>query len=386
MKTTKLISTLLSLGLLSTAGTASAWTYNCGSATDTGFTRICDEYQGARDLHDNNGDGRADIRDTTDKYNDPVQNPSASSYGTNVDVIGGQEYEVYWMEVGFIEDQNNAADDILEVRVLVESEFAAHRDVQWGDLFVSTDGLSTYTPTGSEAYHVSNDNYDLGWYDDVDQHGKVDWEFAFDTDKTDLRSIRNEEDLILSKEACCDSGRSYQEVLVRIDDTQNTADNEWTNWSQRDEYQGYKYFYFKDANNDGIDDNNGVHKNDPAYLWEWRNGKLVVYTDTTHFGDNLEAEYASINVNDAGPGFAVSDQDDGKLLTYRMLASDLGLNRENPMNLGFRWAVTCGNDIMEAEWEREPRKEVPVPAVISLLVFGLMASRYRKTSAKVVES
>jgi hypothetical protein len=64
--------------------------------------------------------------------------------------------------------------------------------------------------------------------------------------------------------------------------------------------------------------------------------------------------------------FAFSHTDD--LISYSFNLSDFGLSWEDELNLGFHWATTCANDVIEGGIHKAA---VPEPGTMLLLGMGI---------------
>jgi PEP-CTERM motif len=57
---------------------------------------------------------------------------------------------------------------------------------------------------------------------------------------------------------------------------------------------------------------------------------------------------------------------------YDLTLAALGIDPDGPINLGFHWTMTCGNDVIEGGVDGGPGNEVPEPGIVLLFGLGLL--------------
>ena len=100
----------------------------------------------------------------------------------------------------------------------------------------------------------------------------------------------------------------------------------------------------------------------------FRAGQYVLYTDNTGTGsnNNVTVTISHPDIPDPVDGSVPST---GTLITYKIPLSDIALVGGVPLELSgiaVRWAMTCANDIVEAE-------VIPEPETLALFVSGLLS-------------
>jgi hypothetical protein len=84
-----------------------------------------------------------------------------------------------------------------------------------------------------------------------------------------------------------------------------------------------------------------------------------------HYRHDQEVQFAAGDPdNFSGTGYFYNEVEG--FLTYAFNLDDLGLSADEAQDLGFRWSMTCANDIIEGgvHWE-------PVPEPGTMLLFGM---------------
>lgn len=92
----------------------------------------------------------------------------------------------------------------------------------------------------------------------------------------------------------------------------------------------------------------------------------VMTTPAYHYRNNQEVLY-NPDVNEGSQGsFAFSHA--GSLISYSFNLSSFGLSWEDELDLGFHWAMTCGNDVIQGGIHKAA---VPEPGTMLLLGLGI---------------
>lgn len=177
----------------------------------------------------------------------------------------------------------------------------------YGDLFISTDG---WTPYGNPNDKYKTDNFNNG----------TSWEYVFDTSVSNVYKV------------------SQGKILLSDDPTFTNR----ANWVNGTNVPGQLY-----------SGSNGI--NDSRYSW-YRHGQEIWFDNTgvTETGDGIFSDiYSGI----------------GGFITYSFDLSSLGITPEQGYNLGFHWAMTCGNDVIEGGLSKSA---VPEPGTLVLLGLGIL--------------
>lgn len=91
------------------------------------------------------------------------------------------------------------------------------------------------------------------------------------------------------------------------------------------------------------------------------NQEVLVDTGT---GTNAGTSIITDNLNGTATGY----------IRYAILLSDLGLAATDTFELGLRWAMTCGNDIIEGgvAYDGSGGMDMPEPSILALIGLGLV--------------
>ncbi len=108
-------------------------------------------------------------------------------------------------------------------------------------------------------------------------------------------------------------------------------------------------------------------------------GDVVIVTSNDYHGrrtyEYRNNQEVQINPNGATPvsgvvsGYAANFFQGIGMLTYSFSLRDLGITMDEGYNLGFRWSMTCANDIIEGGVSKAA---VPEPATLMMLGMGLL--------------
>jgi len=239
------------------------------------------------------------------------------SVGIAGDVISYNQYKNY-----NIEDMTVNIDDTGKVEVTINTGYSTGIDgtfdgTNYGDLFISTDG---WKPFGDPGDNYKTDDHSNG----------TNWEYVFDTSANKIYNT-SQGNILLSDDVTFTNG---------------------SNWVDNTNVTGQLY-------------NGSSPTGSNRYSW-YRHGQEIWFENTneTDTGDGIFSDaYSGIE------GF----------LTYSFDLSSLGITPEQGYNLGFHWAMTCGNDVIEGGLLKSAVPEPGTLVLLGLGVLGLGILRQKKT-------
>jgi hypothetical protein len=109
-------------------------------------------------------------------------------------------------------------------------------------------------------------------------------------------------------------------------------------------------------------------------------GPLIDPSGDNAYRDNQETRRSG-GGTETGTGSASSVlSGDGSIayFTYNLTLAALGLDPNGPINLGFHWTMTCGNDVIEGGVDGGPGNEIPEPGIVLLFGLGLLGLGLRR--------
>jgi len=131
-----------------------------------------------------------------------------------------------------------------------------------------------------------------------------------------------------------------------------------TDWEYVFDTSGLNIFSFSTSGARTSNDFGAAHTPNPWAINEYRRNQLVQFDPT---GYNPTDEKI--------PGTNRFDKSDPGMLIYAFNLSDLGLSADEEIELGFRWTMTCANDVIEGGVSLAA---VPEPTTFILLGIGLV--------------
>jgi PEP-CTERM motif len=133
--------------------------------------------------------------------------------------------------------------------------------------------------------------------------------------------------------------------------------------------------YLNGQNWDYVFDTDSTNSNDFSNLYEVVDENIILTDDIptneheTWYRHDQEVQYTPGDTLSSGEGsFSISNN--SKFLIYAFDLSSLGISLEDGYDLGFRWSMSCGNDIIEGGGIT--KAAVPEPGTLTLLGIGLM--------------
>ncbi len=152
------------------------------------------------------------------------------------------------------------------------------------------------------------------------------------------------------------------------------------NASRNDTYlNGQSWDYVFDT------DSNSINSNGFWNMYEVIDENIILTNDIltneneTWYRHDQEVQHTPDETLLSGEG-SFSTSKNSKFLIYAFDLSSLGISLEDGYDLGFRWSMTCGNDIIEGGGVT--KAAVPEPGTLALLgvgIMGLCVARRRKS-------
>jgi PEP-CTERM motif len=112
-------------------------------------------------------------------------------------------------------------------------------------------------------------------------------------------------------------------------------------------------------------------------------GPLVGSDGNNAYRDNQETRRTD-GGNQTGSGtitWSLAGDNSIAFVQYDLTLAALGIDPNGPINLGFHWTMTCGNDVIEGGVDGGPGNEIPEPGIVLLFGLGLLGLGLRRRAS-----
>ena len=112
-------------------------------------------------------------------------------------------------------------------------------------------------------------------------------------------------------------------------------------------------------------------------------GPLVGSDGDNAYRDNQETR-RSDGGTQSGSGtvtWSLAGDNSIAFVQYDLTLAALGIDPNGPINLGFHWTMTCGNDVIEGGVDGGPGNEIPEPGIVLLFGLGLLGLGLRRRAS-----